>query len=671
MRKEPFNRSRKTEVGRQKYGELAKATLLLASCSLLFSSTLQAQDYEKVAPKEPTPMAPGEVKTEEELKKEKEKASRFEKVQPNTPWRTQGQTQTGSFEKVKPSIPGQSASGQVASNFEKVQPLVGGLPEQVIADRTLPAGMDQIQLLDSLQGLVFVDNQKAVNPEGLGGISGVKADGLSDLQTAAFKEIASKYIGQPVTLAKLNELNREVVAYYNANDFPVVDVVLPEQDITQGVVQLVVLKGKRGEVKVEGNRWFGSKLLASQIRTGEGQEVRGKKTLADLDWLNRNPFRRVDLVYARGSEVGETDMVLKVQDRFPLRVYTGYENSGNSRTGDDRWFAGFNWGNAFFLDHQMNYQYTRGNDDKLFSAHSGSYTAPLPWRHILNFFGSYGESSSDVSVLGVTGTSYQLSGRYTIPLPRLQNDLLTYNQEISAGFDYKNTNNNLEFGGTSILDTTTEINQFVFNYQGGWRDDWGSTSFAGNLYYSPGNLSENNVDENFNVQRAGAEADYAYAKVNIERVNKLPGGMSLLARATAQISEANLLGSEQLGAGGFSTVRGYEEREVNGDSGIITNLELRSPSLKPLSWAGVTSVQDDLQFLLFWDYATLGNKFLTPGEDSQTNLSSVGPGFRYVINPYLTMRFDYGVQVINSGIYGANDDTTFNSRMHLGLILSY
>jgi hemolysin activation/secretion protein len=645
------------------YRARLKVFSFLETLALLFLVLpLPAQDYDKIAPKEPLPL-----KEQTEEKQAEEKKSRFEKVKPATPG--QPSAQASSFERVKPSVPGQAAVGQVASNFEKVQPLVGGLSEQVIADRTLPSGMDQIQLLDALKGLVFVDNQQAVKQDGLSGISGIKTDGLADLQTNAFKEIAAKYIGQPVTLAKLNELNREVVAYYNANDYPVVDVVLPEQDITQGVVQLVVLKGKRGEVQVAGNKWFGSKLLAGQIRTKEGEEIRSKKTLADLDWLNRNPFRRVDLVYARGAEVGETDLVLKVQDRFPLRVYAGYENSGNKRTGDNRFFTGFNWGNAFFLDHQLNYQFTTNNDSELFSAHSGSYTAPLPWRHLLNFFGSYGETRTDDSTLNINGRSWQISSRYTIPLPKLKNEILVYNQEASFGFDHKNTNNNLESGGTSILETTSEINQFVLNYTGGWRDDWGSTSFAANFIYSPGGLSSDNEDLNFIAQRALAEADYAYAKFNIERVNKLPGDLSLFARATAQVSEANLLGSEQLGAGGFSTVRGYEEREANGDSGFITNLELRSPSLRPLSWAGVSSVQDELQFLLFWDYASVGNKILTPGESAHTNLSSVGPGLRYVINPYLTMRFDYGFQLMDSEVVGSND--RFSSRAHLGLILSY
>ena len=51
------------------------------------------------------------------------------------------------------------------------------------------------------------------------------------------------------------------------------------------------------------------------------------------------------------------------------------------------------------------------------------------------------------------------------------------------------------------------------------------------------------------------------------------------------------------------------------------------------------------------------------------SLSSVGPGVRYLINPYLTARLDYGMQLMDSGVAGNND--RFNSRLHLSLVLSY
>ena len=48
---------------------------------------------------------------------------------------------------------------------------------------------------------------------------------------------------------------------------------------------------------------------------------------------------------------------LNVNDRIPFRPYAGYEDSGTRFTGEDRFLAGFNWGNVFGLDQQLNYQY--------------------------------------------------------------------------------------------------------------------------------------------------------------------------------------------------------------------------------------------------------------------------------------------------------------------------
>src|SRR5260370_37782724 len=102
--------------------------------------------------------------------------------------------------------------------------------------------------------------------------------------------------------------------------------------------------------------------------------------LADLNWLNSNPFREVSLLYTPGKSAGTTDVILQTKDRFPLRVYAGYEDSGNPPLGRERWLAGFNWGNAFWADHQLSYQFTTSSDVASMRAYSLTYTAPLPSR---------------------------------------------------------------------------------------------------------------------------------------------------------------------------------------------------------------------------------------------------------------------------------------------------
>jgi hemolysin activation/secretion protein len=601
---------------------------------------------ESTAPSATTTTAPAKVPS-----------IRVEKLQPET---------SSAFEDIKPVVPGESMEGRTDSAFAEVMPRVPEMPDEYLAaiETAIQPYMDEV-LLPSLNGLVFVDKPDQIQPEGLES-SGVRASNLPDLESPAFKAIAGKYIGQPVTLRSLNELNKEVVAFYGQNDYPVVDVIVPEQDITKGTVQLVVLQGQLGVVKVEGNRWFSDNLLSNEIRLEQGRIIRAKKLMADLNWLNRNPFRRVNLVYSRGEDLAETDLILQVQDRFPVRFYTGYENSGSDATGDNRFFAGFNWGNAFGLDHRASYQFTFNNDLDRFAAHSGSYEIPLPWRHILGIYGGQGTSEANTlqtALISSEGESITAGMRYTIPLTGVG----TFEHELAFGFEYKDTTTDFSIGGVPEPTSFTEIGHFLASYTAGQRDAWGGTSFTGSVFFSPGDLTDNNNDVDFQTIRPFAESEYVYSRVTLERIFSLPENFSLVGRFTGQLASGNLLSSEQLGVGGYATIRGYEEREVNADEGFYTNAELRSPPLSLASLFKLGDVpQDQLQALLFWDYAAVSLSDPIGGQDPNLFLSSFGPGVRYSINPYLSFRFDYGFQLMDSG-----QPSRFNSRAHLGMVLSY
>ncbi len=77
------------------------------------------------------------------------------------------------------------------------------------------------------------------------------------------------------------------------------------------------MEGRLGKVVVQGNRWFSTETLAGDIRLHPGDPISGKVAAQDASWLNANPFRQVDLVYAPGDTPGTTDIILKTQDRFP------------------------------------------------------------------------------------------------------------------------------------------------------------------------------------------------------------------------------------------------------------------------------------------------------------------------------------------------------------------
>ena len=109
-------------------------------------------------------------------------------------------------------------------------------------------------------------------------------------QNPDFKAVVQPYLGQAVTMKSLAELTRGIVTYFRENDRPVVNVFVPEQSITSGYVQIVVLVSKVEKVEATGAKWFSNSDLRSEVRLRPGEEISGSELNSDLNWINRNPF---------------------------------------------------------------------------------------------------------------------------------------------------------------------------------------------------------------------------------------------------------------------------------------------------------------------------------------------------------------------------------------------
>lgn len=134
-----------------------------------------------------------------------------------------------------------------------------------------------------------------------------------------------------------------------------------------------------------------------------------------------------------------------------------------------------------------------------------------------------------------------------------------------------------------------------------------------------------------------------------------------MGRVTGQWADTNLMPTEQLGFGGFNSIRGYDMRLVNGDSGYIVNLELRTD---PVGFGLGKCRSDQFQMLMFCDIGGAMNHTLLPGEPSHVDLSSIGFGLRYSIAPNLAVRFDYGWQ-----LHHLHPDPV-SSRPHLAIVIA-
>ncbi|MCE0484858.1 MAG: hypothetical protein LV479_11550 [Methylacidiphilales bacterium] len=554
------------------------------------------------------------------------------------------------YEQVAPKQPEKTSEGTISNEASAI---AAGHGHTVV-------------LVDRLNGIFLLSDIHQLKKGGVKSSRTLEPGMVTLAQRPDFAPVVEPFIGQPVTLKSLDELSRAIVAYYRQHDRPVVNVFVPQQNITNGFVQVVVAESRVGEVTASGAKYFSNDELRHELELRTDEPISGDKVRDDLNWINRNPFRQSDILFSPGSTPGTTDVQLRTQDRFPLRVFAGYEDSGNQLTGDSRYLAGFNYGNLFGVGQQLSYQYTTGSDSNEFFAHSGTYVIPLPWHHELTFFGLYSEANANVATpLTTSGVSWQTSMRYEIPLPGTQ----AFQHSVIAGFDFKQSNNDLEFGGSTISNVFTDVAQFVLGYQASYADDLGSTFASGTGFWSPGDLTGTsaNTDASYMATRAGATANYAYGQLSLRRVTRLPWDFTWSVRGLYQVSDANLLPSEEFGLGGYETVRGYDEREANGDDGFLVSTEVATPPVSLGQMINLKQATDQLQFLGFVDYGGTSLHQATASDvNPNTNLLGVGPGVRYNISPYLAVRFDYGFQLISTGF-----DTRHDSRGHLGVVMSY
>jgi hemolysin activation/secretion protein len=466
----------------------------------------------------------------------------------------------------------------------------------------------------------------------------VVVEGLPWLDPAKVEAISARYLSRPLTRGDLSHLLTAIVVLCRGADRPVVDVYAPPQDMTGGIAQIVVFVAKLGKVRVQGNKWFSDDHLTGQVTLKPGQEVTQQTLMQDVDWLNQNPFRRVDLQYAMGEQPGETDAVLHVNDARPERFYAGYDDSGNQETGLGRVFAGFNLANLWGADNELDYQYTRSTDWGLLEADSASYTLPLPWRNTLTVFGAWVRAVSETDYgnpSNQAGISWEVGLRYAIPLPALTD----YTQSLVFGFDYKWTNNNLGYGGVQVFTSPVNIAQVLVTYSGVEVDTHGSTRGSVSMYFSPGGDGGTNNDLDFGAQRTGAVANYEYWHVSFSRLQRLPGDFSAALSILGQCSTARLLPTEQFGLGGEDSVRGYDDHVVNGDYGISEQLEFRTPTRHLLG-----SIPDQSQALVFVDAGRDWQHDFQAG-DGEYTLVSAGPGLRAQIGTHGTIKADYGWQL--------------------------
>lgn len=512
----------------------------------------------------------------------------------------------------------------------------------------------------------------------------VNDGGLPFAQTAVLteafcQELQRKYDAKPISQELLENLKEEISKQLIASGYPLSHVSIPEQEISDGVVNVEITCSLLGALNIENARYFRESRYRSYLHLEKGEVIDTGQLYKDLYWINTNPFRYASAVFSKGAAMNTTDVDIFICERRPLRTYYGLDDRGNEAIGIYRQFAGFHWGNFFGSDEQLSFQFTTTLDPKHLQGYVVDYKAPLPWRHKLSLYGGYAHLRTDKVFEAFKNKGFNVQGslRYTIPFwPRL------WICELSFGADFKRFNNTILYSELPIISNLANLTQGVVGLK--VNKDFSDCNLImdGEWFFSPGPIVGDQTAQDYSTLRQYTKPRFFYLRGGLDAHVRLLYKLTLHLNLQGQASNSNLLPSEQFGLGGMETVRGYRERVANGDSGVLVNLELITPDFSVrqscTSFFGAAQSCDNIAcvcnknpydrfaLFLFLDYGwAYQHKQIAPTPQNE-QLLSVGSGLRFFLDEYVQIRADWGYRL--KKVTGEGD---LGGRLHFITSVSY
>lgn len=455
-------------------------------------------------------------------------------------------------------------------------------------------------------------------------------------------------------------------ALYHARGYNVVTVQLPEQELNGGVVRLKVVQTTIGQVKVSGNQGFSTDNIRRSLPAlREGSTPNLHQVSANLKLANENPAKKLKLNLESGQADDTVDARVEVQEQRPWNVMVNLDNTGTRETGKTHAGVVLQHANLFGRDHVGSLQYTTTVEkpDQV-SVWGLGYHVPLYAQGAaLDFYASYSDVDSGVIAAGifnlaVSGRGAVYGARYTKVLPRTTLGGRELDARLVAGLDVKAYKNSVLFQDADFGNDVT-VRPLSIGYVGRVALAGGEANFALTLLRNiPG--GSRGSDQDFARARMHAKPGYTALRASGAWSRAL-GESDWQARllANGQYSRDALVPGEQFGAGGSTSVRGFDERELATDSGLGLNAELYGPNL--CSRAGW-----QCRVLAFADAAWGKRNDALPGELTSTSIASAGLGLRFSAGSSASVQIDYGHVVKEGALAGAG-----KGKLHVRVGLSY
>ncbi len=474
---------------------------------------------------------------------------------------------------------------------------------------------------------------------------------------AEYEPLLKKVEGRTIHLSDLQRLANQLEQLFRAKGYIAV-VLIPPQKMEKQELRLKAVTSRMGRLSVERNRYYSAWRTQAYWMTPQGEVLSYDKIRDNVMDMNENPDRTVKPILRAGVERGTTDVVLNVEDQFPIHFGTSFDNQGVKLTGKDRPGFTLRNNNMLGLDDTFLIGTVFGKD---FGALYLYHLVPITdfgTKFIWSISHAQVNPKKEYSDYGINGTSET----YSLALQQRVIRTEKYSGNVTLGFDFK------EKHTRSQSVTTAWDKERVISLKGDFqaRDRWGGWALGQGVAFGMPNR-----DDNWPLASGQGEHSFFKYSYSMTRVTRLPWRTKAIWDVQGQYTPDMLLPQEQLFLGGARSIRGYPESDYGADSGFQSRLDYMLPPYgMPETWKmplDTIPLKDQINLIAFFDMGYGRNTTpLIDDEKVSDFLAGVGGGFELRFRKYASARMEWGVPVGDKPITEGG-----RSQLHFTFNLNY
>ncbi len=408
-------------------------------------------------------------------------------------------------------------------------------------------------------------------------------------------------------------------------------------------ITIRIVEGTVEDIRITGTQRLKPSYVRSRLRQATTKPLQEQRLIDALQLLELDPLiQTLSAELAAGSRPGTNNLDVQVIEADAFSSQVSLNNSRSPSVGSFRRGADLTHANLLGLGDSLSVSYNNTDGSDNFDLR---YTLPINPRNgtvSLN----YSTTSSQVIESPFDELDIESDSRYyqlTLRQPIIQTPTQEFALSLTAAHtDTETTLLDVPFPLSPGADEQGETTISALRFSQEWTQRNRNHVFAIRSQFSLGidafnaTIQDDAPDSRFFAWRGQAQ----WVRLLGTRTSNSLAVPTVVLRGDMQLADQPLVPTEQLGLGGFGSIRGYRQDALLTDNGILASGEIRLPVVRIPEWETV------VQLIPFIDLGVGWNSGDT--EEPETNtLAAIGLGLQLLQSRGFSARLDWGIPLVN------------------------